>query len=230
MDYAASILSKLPGAAGRSDHGLRQLLAELRAYLPADQIKLVVEAYRFGARAHEGQRRRSGEPYISHPVAVARILADMHMDAQGIAAAIRHDVVEDTPTALADVEREFGAEIATLVDGVSKLDQMHFNSRAEAQAESFRKMMLAMIEDIRVILVKLADRLHNMRTLDAMPPEKRRRIAFETMDIYAPIANRLGIFKMRHELLDLSIKAAYPMRYRALESACKEVVGYRKEI
>ena len=154
----------------------------------------------------------------------------MRMDAKSIIAAILHDVIEDTPTLKEHLAEQFGEEVAELVDGVSKLTQIDFHSKAEAQAENFRKMMLAMVKDIRVIIIKLADRLHNMRTLDAMRPDKRRRIALETMDIYAPIANRLGIFKMRHELLDLSIKAAYPMRYRALESACKEVVGYRKEI
>jgi len=163
-------------------------------------------------------------------VAVARILAEMRMDSKSIVAAILHDVIEDTPTLKEHLAEQFGEEVAELVDGVSKLTQIDFRSKAEAQAENFRKMMLAMVKDIRVIIIKLADRLHNMRTLDAMRPDKRRRIALETMDIYAPIANRLGIFKMRHELLDLSIKAAYPMRYRALESACKEVVGYRKEI
>lgn len=230
MDYAASILSRLPGAAGRSDHGLRQLLAELKAYLPADSTKLVVDAYRFGARAHQGQTRRSGEPYISHPIAVARILADMRMDAPTIAAAILHDVVEDTPTALADLEQEFGSEVAALVDGVSKLDQMHFTSRAEAQAESFRKMMLAMIEDIRVILVKLADRLHNLRTLDAMPRDKQVRIARETLEIYAPIANRLGINHMKVDLEDLGLRYLHPFRYRVIERAIRRSKGNQRQI
>ena len=207
-----------------------ELCTELEAYLEPQQVEEVYRAYLVGARAHEGQSRVSGEPYISHPVAVARILCEMRMDANCIIAAILHDVIEDTPTLKENLVDEFGEEVAELVDGVSKLTQIDFRSRAEAQAENFRKMMLAMVKDIRVIIIKLADRLHNMRTLDAMPPDKRRRIARETMDIYAPIANRLGIFKMRHELLDLSIKSAYPMRYRALDSACKEVVGYRKEI
>ena len=207
-----------------------ELCTELDAYLEPLQVEEVYRAYLLGARAHEGQSRVSGEPYISHPVAVARILSEMRMDANSIIAAILHDVIEDTPTLKENLVEEFGEEVAELVDGVSKLTKIDFRSRAEAQAENFRKMMLAMVKDIRVIIIKLADRLHNMRTLDAMPPEKRRRIAHETMDIYAPIANRLGIFKMRHELLDLSIKSAYPMRYRALESACREVVGYRKEI
>jgi len=207
-----------------------ELCSELEAYLEPQQVEEVYRAYLVGARAHEGQSRVSGEPYISHPVAVARILSQMRMDANCIIAAILHDVIEDTPTLKENLVDEFGEEVAELVDGVSKLTQIDFRSRAEAQAENFRKMMLAMVKDIRVIIIKLADRLHNMRTLDAMPPDKRRRIARETMDIYAPIANRLGIFKMRHELLDLSIKSAYPMRYRALDNACREVVGYRKEI
>ncbi|MFA9418587.1 MAG: bifunctional (p)ppGpp synthetase/guanosine-3',5'-bis(diphosphate) 3'-pyrophosphohydrolase [Gammaproteobacteria bacterium] len=207
-----------------------ELCAELETYLEPHQVEEVYRAYQLGARAHEGQSRVSGEPYISHPVEVALILSEMRMDANTIIAAILHDVIEDTPTLKENLVEEFGEEVADLVDGVSKLAKIDFRSRAEAQAENFRKMMLAMAKDIRVIIIKLADRLHNMRTLDAMRPDKRRRIARETMDIYAPIANRLGIFKMRHELLDLSIKSAYPMRYRALESACKEVVGYRKEI
>jgi guanosine-3',5'-bis(diphosphate) 3'-pyrophosphohydrolase len=207
-----------------------ELCAELENYLEPQQVEEVYRAYQLGARAHEGQSRVSGEPYISHPVEVALILSEMRMDANCIIAAILHDVIEDTPTLKENLVDEFGEEVADLVDGVSKLTQIDFRSKAEAQAENFRKMMLAMAKDIRVIIIKLADRLHNMRTLDAMRPDKRRRIARETMDIYAPIANRLGIFKMRHELLDLSIKSAYPMRYRALESACKEVVGYRKEI
>jgi len=194
MDYAATLLSKLPGSLSRRGNGLRRLVETLQAYMPDEQIEQVVQAYEFGANAHDGQTRLSGEPYISHPVAVAQFLADMHMDPQAIAAAILHDVLEDTGTLIAELEAQFGSEVALLVDGVSKLDQIHFTSRAEAQSESFRKMMLAMIEDIRVILVKLADRLHNMKTLDAMPREKQARIARETLEIYAPIANRLGIW------------------------------------
>lgn len=214
----------------RDETQINELCAELGTYLDPHQVEEVYRAYLLGAQAHEGQSRVSGEPYISHPVAVARILSEMRMDTDSIIAAILHDVIEDTPTLKETLAEQFGEEVAELVDGVSKLTKIKFRSKAEAQAENFRKMMLAMVKDIRVIIIKLADRLHNMRTLDAMRPDKRRRIAHETMDIYAPIANRLGIFKMRHELLDLSIKSAYPMRYRALVSACKEVVGYRKEI
>jgi GTP pyrophosphokinase len=228
----ANLFEVIAGGASAStgETKISELCSELEAYLEPAQVEEIYSAYLVGAEAHEGQNRVSGEPYISHPVAVARILAEMRMDSKSIIAAILHDVIEDTPTLKEHLAEQFGEEVAELVDGVSKLTQMDFRSKAEAQAENFRKMMLAMVKDIRVIIIKLADRLHNMRTLDAMRPDKRRRIAFETMDIYAPIANRLGIFKMRHELLDLSIKAAYPMRYRALESACKEVVGYRKEI
>jgi len=228
----ANLFEVVAGDADLSDGETRisELCGELEAYLEPAQVEEIYSAYLVGAEAHDGQVRVSGEPYISHPVAVARILAEMRMDSKSIIAAILHDVIEDTPTLKEHLAEQFGEEVAELVDGVSKLTQIDFHSKAEAQAENFRKMMLAMVKDIRVIIIKLADRLHNMRTLDAMRPDKRRRIALETMDIYAPIANRLGIFKMRHELLDLSIKAAYPMRYRALESACKEVVGYRKEI
>jgi RelA/SpoT family (p)ppGpp synthetase len=230
MDYAATILSKLPGAASRRHRGLQRLLDTLEVYMPGVQIEQVVKAYEVGAKAHDGQTRRSGEPYISHPVAVAQILADMGMDGQTIAAAILHDVVEDTETALEDLEEQFGGEIALLVDGVSKLDQIQFNSRAEAQAESFRKMMLAMIEDIRVIMVKLADRLHNMKTLDAMPREKQARIAAETLEIYAPIANRLGMNLMKVELEDLGMRYLYPYRYRVLERSLRKRKGSQRQI
>ncbi len=228
----ANLFEVIAGNVSATDDQTRisDLCSELEIYLEPDQVENVYQAYLVGAEAHEGQSRVSGEPYISHPVAVARILAEMRMDANSIIAAILHDVIEDTPTLKEHIAEQFGDEVAELVDGVSKLTQIDFHSKAEAQAENFRKMMLAMVKDIRVIIIKLADRLHNMRTLEAMPPDKRRRIAFETMEIYAPIANRLGIFKMRHELLDLSIKAAWPMRYRALETACKKVVGNRKEI
>ncbi|MFT5974162.1 MAG: guanosine-3',5'-bis(diphosphate) 3'-pyrophosphohydrolase [Gammaproteobacteria bacterium] len=209
---------------------INELCAELSTYLEPHQVEEVYRAFLLGAKAHEGQSRVSGEPYISHPVEVALILSKMRMDMSSIVAAILHDVIEDTTTEKKQLADQFGKEVAELVDGVSKLTHLDFQSRAEAQAENFRKMMLAMVKDIRVIIIKLADRLHNMRTLDAMPPDKRRRIAKETMDIYGPIANRLGIFKIRHELLDLSIRSAFPMRYRALETACKEVVGHRKEI
>lgn len=230
MDYAATLLAKLPRSLSKRGNGLRRLVESLQAYMPAEQIELIVQAYEFGANAHDGQTRLSGEPYISHPVAVAQFLADMRMDSQAIAAAILHDVLEDTGTTITELEERFGSEVALLVDGVSKLDQIHFVSRAEAQAESFRKMMLAMIEDIRVILVKLADRLHNMKTLDAMPREKQARIARETLEIYAPIANRLGINHMKVDLEDLGFRYLYPYRYAVLERALKRSKGSQRQI
>lgn len=229
MDYAATLLAKLPGASARRSRDIKRLIDTLETYVPTEQIEAVIKAYEFGALAHAGQTRLSGEPYISHPVAVAQSLADMHLDPQTISAAILHDVVEDTDTAIAEIEEAFGAEVAALVDGVSKLDQMQFTSRAEAHAESFRKMMLAMIEDIRVILVKLADRLHNMATLDAMPREKQARIARETLEIYAPIANRLGINQMKVALEDLGFRYLYPYRYAVLERELKRSKGSQRQ-
>ena len=209
---------------------MRQLVDTLKTYLPREQVAMIQRAYEFGARAHEGQTRKTGEPYITHPVAVALELAEMHLDAQAIAAALLHDVVEDTPATLDSIRDQFGEEIALLVDGVSKLDQIQFRSRAEAQAESFRKMMLAMIGDIRVILVKLSDRLHNMQTLGAMPAVKKKRIARETLDIYAPIANRLGINRFKVQLEDLGFKHLHPFRYRVLENALRKSKGSQKQI
>ncbi|HTE42166.1 MAG TPA: bifunctional (p)ppGpp synthetase/guanosine-3',5'-bis(diphosphate) 3'-pyrophosphohydrolase [Steroidobacteraceae bacterium] len=209
--------------------GVNTLLTKLESYLKPAQVDQVREAYEFGATAHEGQKRLSGEPYIAHPVAVALILADLHMDAQTIVAAILHDVIEDTPTAKDEIEARFGKEVAELVDGVSKLDHMQFRSREEAQAESFRKMLLAMTRDIRVIMVKLADRTHNMRTLGAMPPAKRRAIARETLEIYAPIANRLGIHSIKTELEGLGFKSLYPGRHRIIEKALKRARGNQKQ-
>ena len=229
MGYAATLLSKLPPALG-GDNGLRSLLVDLETYLPPEPIDTVARAYEFGADAHDGQTRKTGEPYITHPVAVAQELGRMYLDVEAIVAALLHDVVEDTDVTLDDLKENFGDEVAALVDGVSKLDQIQFRSRAEAQAESFRKMMLAMIEDIRVILVKLADRLHNMQTMGAMPAEKQRRIARETLDIYAPIANRLGINRLKVELEDLGFRYLFPMRYRVIEKALKRSKGSQRQI
>ena len=209
---------------------ISDLCQYLEAYLPREQVSEVYRAYLFGAEAHEGQNRLSGEPYIYHPLAVARILAGMRMDHQCLMAAILHDVIEDTETAKDQLEHEFGREIAELVDGVSKLTKMKSRSHAEVQAENFRKMMLAMTRDIRVILIKLADRLHNMRTLGVMRPNKARRIARETLDIYAPIANRLGINSIRHELQELGMAAYWPWRYRILRAALRRRRGNRKEV
>lgn len=215
---------------GKRATGIDDLLAKLRQYLPEEQVQEINQAYSFGAAAHEGQRRLSGEPYISHPVAVASILAELHMDYRTIEAALLHDVIEDTPTLKEEINTRFGVEVARLVDGVSKLTQIKFKSRAEAQAENFRKMVLAMVEDIRVIMVKLADRLHNMRTLGAMPSPKRRRIAAETLEIYAPIAHRLGMSAMRLELEDLGFQALHPTRYRVLAKHLKRSRTHQKEI
>ena len=227
MDYASSILGFLPG--GRRSTGISQLLDKLEGYLPPAQIERVREAYEFGAERHQGQKRVSGEPYITHPVAVADILADLRLDGDTLVAAILHDVIEDTPTAKAEIASMFGQVVADLVDGVSKLDQIQFKNREEAQAESFRKMLLAMVRDIRVIMVKLADRMHNMRTLGVMPPVKRRRIARETLDIYAPIAERLGLYAVKLELEDLGFRALYPYRYKVLERELKRARGNQKE-
>lgn len=209
---------------------IHDLCTLLEGYLEPDQVKAVYRAYLFGAEAHEGQHRLTGEPYIYHPLAVARILAEMRMDYNTIIAAILHDVIEDTDVAREKLESLFSEEVATLVDGVTKLTQVKFGSKAEAQAENFRKMILAMAKDIRIILIKLADRLHNMRTLGVMRPDKKRRIARETLEIYAPIANRLGMKIVCLELEDLCFKAIYPLRYRVLSKAVKVARGHRKEI
>jgi GTP diphosphokinase / guanosine-3',5'-bis(diphosphate) 3'-diphosphatase len=227
MDYASSLLGLLPG--GRRTPGLKELLSSVESYLPPEQVERVREAAEFGASAHHGQKRRSGEPFIAHPVAAAAILADLHLDADTIIAAILHDVIEDTRTPKDQLAARFGADVAELVDGVTKLDQIKFKNREEAQAESFRKMLLAMVKDLRVILVKLADRTHNMRTIEAMAPARRRAIARETLDIYAPIAERLGLYNMKLELEDLGFKALYPQRYRVLERAQRRARGNQKE-
>ena len=202
----------------------------LSTYLDGDQVNLVRRAYFYAEQAHDGQRRRSGEAYVTHPLAVASILADMHMDHQSLMAAMLHDVIEDTGIAKEALDAQFGESVAELVDGVSKLTQMNFETKAEAQAENFQKMAMAMARDIRVILVKLADRLHNMRTLEVLSGEKRRRIAKETLEIYAPIANRLGMHSMRIEFEDLGFKAMHPMRSERIRTAVKRARGNRKEI
>jgi guanosine-3',5'-bis(diphosphate) 3'-pyrophosphohydrolase len=206
------------------------LASSLSGYLATDQVNSVRRAYFYAEQAHDGQFRRSGEPYVTHPLAVANILCDMHMDHQSLMAAMLHDVIEDTGVSKTAIKGQFGDTVADMVDGVSKLNKITFSSHAEAQAENFQKMALAMARDLRVILVKLADRLHNMRTLDVLSPEKRRRIAKETLDIYAPIANRLGMNAVRVEFEELGFSALYPMRARRIEAAVKAVRGNRKEI
>ncbi|MDN5872888.1 MAG: bifunctional (p)ppGpp synthetase/guanosine-3',5'-bis(diphosphate) 3'-pyrophosphohydrolase [Sinobacteraceae bacterium] len=207
------------------EYGIESLAKVMEEYLPADQIAQVRHAYEFGARMHSGQSRTSGEPYIYHPLAVARTLAEMRLDAQTLQAAILHDIIEDTDIDKAQIAENFGAEVAALVDGVSKFQRVEGMTRAERQAESVRKLLLAMAQDLRVILVKLADRLHNMRTLDAVEPAKRRRVARETLDIYAPIAQRLGINTLRAELEDLAFRNLHPHRYQVFHRAVRQQLG-----
>ncbi len=209
---------------------IAEFTRHLGHYLPTPDIALVERAFEFSESAHRGQFRKSGEPYITHPLAVASILSEWRLDAEGLAAALLHDVMEDTAVSRSEIESRFGRPVAAMVDGLSKLDQIEFASREDAQAESFRKMLLAMARDVRVILIKLADRLHNMRTLDAMAPTHRKRIARETIDIYAPIANRLGLNALYLELQDLSFKHLYPLRYRILAQAIKTARGNRREV
>jgi len=202
----------------------------LKAYLPQKEIELVWEAYRYSNKAHKGQKRIGGEDYISHPVSVACIACQFHLDSASIQAALLHDVVEDTPSTAEDIEKKFGSQVAKLVDGLSKLDKVQFADDTEAQAENFRKMLLAMSQDVRVILIKLADRLHNMQTLEPLKSFKRKEISQETSDIYAPIANRLGLNNVYQELEDLSFKYIHPLRHKTIQKAIVSSRGNRKEI
>ena len=206
------------------------LFRDAATYLRPEDVAQLESAYRFSALAHEGQFRKTGDPYVSHPVAVAKILTQWHLDPQALIAALLHDVMEDTTVTKAEIAERFGRMVAELVDGVSKLDRIEFESHEQAQAENFRKMVLAMTRDVRVILIKLADRLHNMRTLDAMQAKKRARIARETLDIYAPIANRLGLNALYQELQELSFRHLYPVRYRVLHKALLAARGNRREV
>ena len=206
------------------------LLDQAAGYLKQEDVSQLESAFRFSAEAHQGQFRMSGEPYVSHPVAVAQILTQWHLDSQALTAALLHDVMEDTAVTKAEIADKFGKMVADLVDGVSKLDRIEFESQEHAQAENLRKMVLAMTRDVRVILIKLADRLHNMRTLDVMNPKKRARIARETLDIYAPIANRLGLNALYQELQELSFKHLFPNRYRVLQKALLAARGHRREV
>lgn len=206
------------------------LFSETSQYLKPEDLSQLRTAYSFGQGAHSGQFRKSGEPYISHPVAVARILSKLHLDAPTLMAALLHDVVEDTDISKTEISERFGEPVAELVDGVSKLTRIEFQTQEEAQAENFRKMLLAMARDVRVILIKLADRLHNMRTLEAMLPAKQRRIARETLEIYAPIAHRLGLNNIYQELQELGFRYFYPLRYRVLQKATKAARGNRREV
>jgi GTP pyrophosphokinase len=206
------------------------LFQNLSGYLKPDDVAQLESAYQFSERAHEGQFRATGEPYISHPLAVANILATLHLDSQALTAALLHDVMEDTSVTKADITQRFGKAVADMVDGVSKLDKIEFQTHEDAQAENFRKMLLAMARDVRVMLIKLADRLHNMRTLDGLAGEKQRRIARETLEIYAPIANRLGLNNIYQELEDLSFRYLYPRRYGVLAKAVRAARGNRREV
>jgi len=217
-------------AAASTVASVTHLTNRLAEYLSPSELKKVKEAYRFSDEMHLGQMRMSGEPYISHPIAVAEICADWKLDAQAIMAALLHDVMEDQDVKKEELLERFGPQVATLVDGLSKLEKIQFQSQVEAQAENFRKMLLAMARDVRVILIKLADRLHNMRTLGSMAPEKKRRIARETMEVYVPIANRLGLNNIFRELQDLSFSHLYPMRYKTLAKAVKAARGNRREL
>ncbi|MDC8759288.1 RelA/SpoT family protein [Janthinobacterium fluminis] len=223
---APSMPPVLPAGVASVSH----LADKLADYLSPSDLKKVKEAYRFSDEMHLGQVRRSGEPYISHPIAVAEICADWKLDAQAIMAALLHDVMEDQDVKKDELIERFGAPVASLVDGLSKLEKIEFQSQIEAQAENFRKMLLAMASDVRVILIKLADRLHNMRTLDVMAPAKKRRIASETMEVYVPIAHRLGLNNIYRELQDLSFSHLYPLRYRTLAKAVKAARGNRREV
>ena len=203
---------------------------QVSTYLPEEQVARIYEAFKVSFDAHGDQKRQSGEPYITHPVAVAGILADMRLDHETLMAALLHDVIEDTPVSKEDLAELFGPAVAELVEGVSKLDKLKFSSKEELQTENYRKMIMAMTQDIRVILIKLADRTHNMRTIGHLRPDKRRRIARETLDIFAPLAHRLGIHNIKNELEFLGFKAMYPMRARFLESEVKKARGNRKAL
>ncbi len=229
MDYGAALREVRLSSVWRTDD-FGRLMAQLETYLPRADLPGITAAYEYSSKAHEGQQRRSGDAYITHPIAVAEILAGLHLDSGSIKAALLHDVLEDTSSTLADIESRFGADVALLVDGVSKIDNLRFDSAAEAQAESFRKMLLAMAKDLRVILVKLADRTHNMRTIASLAVEKQRRIARETLDIYAPIANRLGVYTLKTELEELGFKTFYPFRYRVLQRTLRRAKGNQRQL
>ena len=216
--------------AATKERSIKSLSDSLTSYLARDQVNSVRRAYFYAEQAHDGQYRHSGDPYVTHPLAVASILSEMHMDHQSLMAAMLHDVIEDTGITKTAIKNQFGNTVADLVDGVSKLNKITFSSRAEAQAENFQKMAMAMAKDLRVILVKIADRLHNMRTLGVLNAAKRRRIARETIDIYAPIANRLGMNNVRIEFEEIGFSALYPMRAKRISAEVKKIRGNRKEI
>ncbi len=226
--------AELPTAEGdafdpEDDPAYRVFLDSL-SYLLPEEVAVIRDAYRFSERAHRGQRRLSGEPYITHPLAVAGAIAEWQMDVEGVIAALLHDVMEDTSVSKAEIAERFGKSVADLVDGLSKLDRLEFQSQEEAQAENFRRMLMAMARDLRVVLIKLADRHHNLQTMSAVRLEKRRRIARETLEIYAPIASRLGLNKLFQQLQDISFELIYPMRARVIARALKAARGNRREL
>jgi GTP pyrophosphokinase len=229
MDTVAHSRESRRSGAKRIDE-YQRLRQELGKYLGEGELDAVDAAYDYSAHFHEGQLRLTGDPYITHPVAVASLLSELRLDSATIQAALLHDVVEDTASTLEEIRARFGSDVALLVDGVSKLDKLHFDSAEEAQIESFRKMLMAMAKDLRVILVKLADRTHNMRTIGALPTRKQRRIARETLEIYAPIANRLGMYSLKVELEDLGFQAFAPFRYRVLERSLRKALGSQKQL
>ncbi|NLB58637.1 MAG: bifunctional (p)ppGpp synthetase/guanosine-3',5'-bis(diphosphate) 3'-pyrophosphohydrolase, partial [Gammaproteobacteria bacterium] len=229
MTATEPVLRRIELPADEAVPGYMRELEEAADYLDDAQRVVLRRAWAVGAAAHEGQARKSGEPYITHPVAVARVLADLKVDLETLVAAILHDTIEDTPLTREELAGEFGEAVAELVDGVTKLDKLHFSSRQEANAESFRKMMLAMARDLRVILIKLGDRLHNMRTLGAQTVEARERIARETLEVYAPIAQRLGMNMIKSELQDLGFRALHPMRHAVLEKRISSQPLVRRE-
>ncbi|HSC80154.1 MAG TPA: bifunctional (p)ppGpp synthetase/guanosine-3',5'-bis(diphosphate) 3'-pyrophosphohydrolase [Chitinolyticbacter sp.] len=227
---AAADVPELAGSSPAILAAANRFLSEETAYLRPEDRSFLASAFKFSEAAHRGQMRRTGDPYISHPLAVAGILTNWHLDAQALAAALLHDVMEDTGVSKLELTEKFGRHVAELVDGMSKIDKLEFQSTEEAQAENFRKMLLAMARDLRVILIKLADRLHNMRTMDAMREDKQKRIARETLEIYAPIANRIGLNSIYLELDDLSFKYLHPRRYDVLSKALKAARGNRREV
>ena len=230
MRFRAAVSSKIPASPENTADLIEALEASLKAYLPSKEIENIRKAYQFSASAHTGQKRMSGEPYISHPVQVARTMAELHFDTTTITAGILHDVLEDTQVTKSQLAKQFGKEVSEIVDGVSKIDHLQIESRETKQAANFQKMILAMSEDPRVILVKLTDRLHNMRTLRHLPVAKQKMVAKETLEIYAPIAQRLGMDNVRRELEELGFKALYPMRHRVLSEAVTQSGGRHKKL
>jgi len=230
-ENAHNIQAGMPSAsaANAAAASFAALVAQL-GYLSSADIELVRKAYRFADEAHLGQLRKNGEPYITHPIAVATQCTEWKLDAQALMAALMHDVMEDCGVTKADLIEKFGSSVAELVDGLTKLDKLEFNTREENQAESFRKMLLAMARDVRVILIKLADRTHNMRTMSDMPRDKWGRISSETLEIYAPIAHRLGLNQTYRELQDLSFRYSMPWRYNVLAKAVAKARNRRRDL